>query len=72
MLVNEPVLNTYFRPIGNDFLDKCNRGAFWLTIEGLLEDFPDTQKFDKFNSDELIAYCETKNIDFDNDVNIYR
>lgn len=65
------LVSRYYRPIGNGFLDACNKGAFWLTKEGLNTDFPDDKEIKEYIGDEVIAYCEQNNIDLD-EIQIYR
>ncbi len=59
-----------YRPVGNDFLDRCSPLAFWKTREGVERDFPDDE-IKAYTDDEVYAYCESKNLSPE-DIKLYR
>jgi hypothetical protein len=59
-----------YRPVGNDFLDSCNRLAFWNTVEGMQKDFPDSV-VKEYNWNELQNYFSDNNLDMA-DIQVYR
>lgn len=51
-----------YRPVGNAFLDECDVGAFWLSSNGLKNDFPNS-KVKSYSEDEVETYFQEHSTD---------